>query len=317
MTAKRPPALHDARIKIHYLRYFVVLAEELHFGRAADRLAITQPPLSSALKALEQLLDVRLLDRDSKHVRMTPAGAAFHIEARQILEQLERAGETARAVAGGLRGRLDIGITASSIYRDAPEIVDAFNQCMPGIEVTLRELSSSDQLDQLMHSQLDAGFVNAPTVPAGLVAHPLRDDVMVCCLPADHPLARHKAIDLSTLADETFIMAARDVAPANYDNVIAIFNRAGIHPRTRHATRQWLTSVALVSTGMGVALVPSSIARAGIAGVRYVPIKGPENRASAQIVWNATNRKPALEAFIESARKHTQNPKPRLRVRSA
>lgn len=289
-------------LKTHLLQYFVVLAEELHFGRAAERLSITQPPLSSALKALEEELATRLVERDSKHVRLTPAGTAFYGEARQILERLVRAAETTRAVAGGMRGRLDIGITGSMIYRGAPRIVHAYSARMPDIEITLRELSSAEQIDLLLNGQLHVGFVNTPTVPPGLAIHPLRRDFMVCCLPANHALAGKKSVDLASLADEPFIMQSRETAPANYDNVIAIFSRAGIHPRTRHATRQWLTTVALVSEGFGVALVPSSIAKAGIAGVRFVPLKGEAGVSVGGIVWNASTRLAALDAFIDTAR---------------
>ena len=291
-----------ARIELRQWRQFVAVAEELHFGRAAARLSITQPPLSSALKALEEELGVRLLERDSKHVKLTHAGSAFHAEARQILELLVRAGETVRAVAGGLRGRLDIGFTGSMIYRDAPQIVSAFNDRMPGIEVTLREMSSGEQIESLLHGQLHAGFINAPTVPAGLTALSLREDVLVCCLPAQHPLAREEKIDLRHLAEETFVMFSREVAPANHDNVIAIFSRAGVHPRTQHAARQWLTIVALVSAGMGVSLVPASIAKAGIAGACFVPIKGQKTRSVGLLAWNAANHVPALDYFIETAR---------------
>jgi DNA-binding transcriptional LysR family regulator len=224
------------------------------------------------------------------------------IEAKHILERVTHAGETARAVAGGLRGRLDIGFTGSMIYRDVPRIVNAFGERMPGIELTLCEMSSSEQIEALLHGQLHAGFANAATVPKQLVALPLPDDTLVCCLPDGHPLAEVEALNLVQLADERFVMFSRDVAPANHDNVIATFSRAGIHPRTCHAARQWLTVVALVANGVGVALVPASIARCGITGARFIPLRGPVAHSVGVLAWDGTQGTPALDAFIETAR---------------
>lgn len=292
---------HDAGMKLHLLRYFTVLAEELHFGRAAARLAITQPPLSSAIKALEEDLGVRLFERNSRHVELTPAGSAFLSEARVLIERVAHAGETARAVAGGLRGRLDIGFTGSMAYRDVPRVVNRFQERMPGIEVTLREMSTTDQLDALLHGQLHAGFINAASVPDQLSSFALLDDLLVCCLPENHPLAGVPALELSQLENEKFVMFSRDVAPANYDNVIAAFSHAGIHPRTCHAARQWITVVALVATGMGVSLVPASLAKSGVQGVRFVPLLGHSVRSSALLAWHSGSTVAALSSFIEIA----------------
>jgi len=288
-------------MKLHLLRYFAVLAEELHFGRAAERLAITQPPLSSGIKALEEELGVRLFERSSKHVELTPAGHAYLAEVRIVLDRVARAGETARAVAAGLQGRLDIGFTGSMVYRDMPRIVRAFGARAPGIEVQLREMSSSEQIEALLHRQLHAGFVNTSTVPPRLACLPLAADHFVCCLPEDHALAHERSVPLTALAQETFVMFARDVAPANHDNVIALFHRAGIHPHTRHAARQWLTVVSLVALRMGVALVPASLAQAGVQGVRFVPIAGLHHPTVGVLAWHEETDTPALRVFLACA----------------
>ena len=288
-------------MKTHLLRYFVVLAEELHFGRAAQRLAITQPPLSSAIKALEDELGVQLLERSSKHVALTPAGRAFLKEARLVLERVASASETARAVAAGKRGRLELGFTGSMIYRDVPRVVARFSAALPDIDVHLRELSSSEQVEAMLHGQLDAGFVNAATVPAPLAALAMPEDALVCCVPEFHRLAHQAEVDLADLADDVFVMFSRDVAPANHDNVIAVLSRAGVHPRTRHAARQWLSVVALVASGLGVALVPASLAQAGIAGARLLPIRGGGARSVGLLVWNDERRSPLVASFIEVA----------------
>lgn len=288
-------------MKLHFLRYFAVLAEELHFGRAANRLAITQPPLSLAIKALEEELGVQLLLRSSKHVELTPAGSAFLDEARQILDRVTRASSIALAVASGSRGRLDIGMAGSLVYRGVPAIVQRFNADTHGIELILREMSTTEQLQDLLHGQLDAAFLNAFVVPPQLRSLPLVEDEFVLCLPATHPRAGAKAVDLGELSEERFVMFSRDVSPANYDNVIAIFSRAGVHPKTVHAARQWLTIVAMVAEGLGVSLVPRSLARSHVDNVRFVPFTGAPAVAPALLVWNPARMSPALERFIASA----------------
>ncbi|MCT9812195.1 LysR family transcriptional regulator [Acidovorax sp. Be4] len=288
-------------MKLHFLRYFVILAEELHFGRAAGKLAITQPPLSSAIKSLEEELEVKLLIRDSKHVELTQAGEAFLEEARQILEQVARASNVAKIVGGGMRGRLEIGMTGSQVYREVPEIVRQFNAQTPDVDVVLREMSSADQVNDLLRGQIHAGFVNASTVPPQLAFLPMAEDEFLICLPADHPQARCDSMELRQLADARFVMFSRDVAPANYDNVIAIFSRAGIHPRIAHAARQWLTIVAMVANGLGVSVVPRSLARSRVHGVSFVKIKGEQVLAPAMLVWNPAYSPPTLRSFIECA----------------
>jgi DNA-binding transcriptional LysR family regulator len=292
---------YNSFMKLHFLRYFVVLAEELHFGRAASKLAITQPPLSSAIKALEEELDVQLFIRDSKHVELTQAGEAFLAEARQILEQVTRASKVAKTVARGMRGRLEVGVTGSLLYRGVPEIVKQFNQEMPDVDVVLKEMSSSEQLNELLRGQIHVGFVNAVTVPPQLESVSMRHDEFVLCLPNDDPRAQAECADLKLFADEQFVMFSRDVAPANYDNVIAIFSKAGIHPKTVHAARQWLTIVAMVAKGLGVSLVPRSLAHSRVDGVKFLKLLGEQVVAPAALTWNPAHHFPIMQRFIECA----------------
>ena len=288
-------------MKLHYLRYFAVLAEELHFGRAAHRLSITQPPLSSAIKGLEAELGASLFIRDSKRVELTPAGEAFRTEVLQILERVDRASHVARAVAGGLRGRLDIGATGSLMYRRVPEIVKRFEASMPGIELVLKEMSSAEQVEELLRGQLHAGFLNGSTAPPQLDSLRLADDDFVCCLPSAHPLAGRQSLRLAELASERFVMFARHVAPANYDNVAAIFSSERIHPRTVHATRQWLTVLSMVAHGLGVSLVPRSLSQTGICGVSFVPLHRGKYRSSALLAWNPEQMSEALRNLVQCA----------------
>jgi DNA-binding transcriptional LysR family regulator len=290
-------------MKLHQLRYFAVLAKELHFGRAAERLGITQPPLSAAIKALEEELDVRLLLRDSKHVRLTSAGAAFLAEIEQILDRIARASETARAVEEGVRGRIDVAISSGSLfYRELPRIFERYRAVAPGVDLSLREMAGAEQSNAILQGLVHAGFANASHVMPRLECLRLADDAFAICLPAAHPLADAPALTMAQLVDEAFVMFARDVAPANYDNVIAVFNRSGLHPRTIHATRTWQTIVAMVANGMGIALVPSTLARAGTEGVRFVPLDDPYALSPALLAWDPTNKSAALKEFVACSR---------------
>ncbi len=290
-------------MKLHVLRYFVVLAEELHFRRAAEKLNITQPPLSNAIKALEEELDAQLLIRDSRHVELTQAGLAFLEEAHQILDRVARASKVTQLVAKGMRGRLDVGITGSLIYREVPAIVRQFHLEMPDVDVLLKEMSSADQLSELMRGQIHAGFVNGATTPPQLSSLPLGADEFVVCLPNGHPSAKERKVNLKHLSDDRFVMFSREVSPANHDNVIAIFSRAGIHPQTAHAARQWLTIVAMVANGLGVSLVPKTMAKSRVHGVKFIEIAGQQVEAPALLAWNPSYYTPALGSFIACAEK--------------
>lgn len=291
-----------AFMKTHLLRYFVVLAEERHFGRAAQRLCITQPPLSTALKTLEEDLGVVLVERDAKHVMLTPAGDAFLLEARKVLAQMQRAADVVRSVAQGAEGRLDVGITGSMVYRNVPQYCNAFQLRRPQVELCMHEMSTGEQLRALASGDIDVGFLNIGYPPDELELLPLESETLVACLPQSHALAGDADLDLQQLAHEDFVMFARDVSPANYDNVIACMHQAGIHPRTTHAARQWLTVVALVSTGCGVALVPACMERAGINGVRFVPLRGVRMQTPAIMAWRRNDDRALLSALIETVR---------------
>lgn len=290
-------------MKLQSLRYFCVLAEELHFGRAAARLAISQPPLSTAIRALEDEVGVKLFERNSKMVQLTPAGAMFLVESREILERVNRVASVARAVEAGLHGRLDVGMTSSLLYRSMPAVLEQFKTEAPAVDVVLHELSTSEQIAKLMRRQLHAAFVQGTTVSPQLQSIPLPNDEFVVCLPEHHPLANQDTLDLRALDEESFIMFSRDSAPASHDHVIGVFSRFDMHPRIAHAARTWMTIVAMVAQGYGVALVPQSMAHTGIHGVRFLHIEGAPSSVPASLVWNAGHVPPALELFLASATK--------------
>lgn len=286
-------------MELRHLRHFVALAEELHFGRAARRLAISQPPLSFSIRQLEDDLGARLFERSSRQVRLTAAGAAFLVESRRILAQAAEARELVGRVAAGLGGRLQLGFVASMLYRGLPERLGAFQRAHPDIEVVLRELNSGEQIDALRAGRLDAGFVHAPTVPPELEGVEVLTEPFVCCLPQAHVQARRRWADLAGLAGEPLVLFAREVSPEYHDRIVSLCVESGFTPRHRHEVRHWLTVVAFVAAGMGVALVPASLVRAGIAGVRFVPVRNRRIQSVTRMVWPAGRLTPTLRGLVE------------------
>ena len=296
--------VRDSRemMRLAFLRYFTVLAQELHFGRAAAKLAITQPTLSGAIKSLEEELGVLLFDRDKTKVELTPAGAAFLVEARHVFDAVSRARNVAVAVDSGMAGRLDIGFAGTLILRGIPRILDEFQRRAPDIEVALHEIPSNEQIDRLRRARLSAGFMYAAPSHPDLNAMAMEPDSFVLCMPVQHPLALLPIIELHEVRGETFLMFNRDVNPMSHDAVVGLFHNAGIYPRFVHSIRNWLTMVAMVSEGRGLAVVSGSLARLGWSGVRFAPISGEPLDAPASLVWNASSMSPALRQFLDCAR---------------
>jgi len=285
-------------MELRHLRYFVALAEELHFGRASERLFITQPPLTFNIQKLEEHLGMRLFDRNSRKVSLTPAGVAFLAEARRVLAQARHAEETARAVASGQLGSLQIGFTTSMLYRGMPEMLRNFNKIVPMVDIDLIDMPVSEQAEALSQGRIHAAFSPALNLERGLSGHRLPDDKFVCCVHETHWLADRKRIKLNILSNEAFVLFARDTTAAGHEHVIQMFLAAGFYPKVRFYVRQWLSAVAMVSQGLGIALVPSTIAKAALPNVKFLNIEDPRRDLSAYFLWNPLNISPALEKFI-------------------
>jgi DNA-binding transcriptional LysR family regulator len=289
-------------MELRQLRHFVTLAEEMHYGRAARRLFMTQPPLSASIQRLEAGLGVQLFERDSKRVSITPAGAALLVKAREIVSQAERTRDFAHAIAAGHAGHIEVGFTGILLYRGVAEILTRFRKSYPQVRLALQEISSQKQSELIRAGRLDAGFVNTPVAPPGVASLAIFHDRLVACLPADHRLAKRKSIDLSLLKDEPFVMFTREASPAYYDHLAAMCAASGFQPRIEVEVLQVLSIVALVSAGMGVSVMPQSVARARLSSAVFVPVRGSSLRPSAFLIWPPDSSAPGLAALIETAR---------------
>lgn len=292
-------------MNLKHLRYFTTLAEELHFGRAAARLNITQSPLSVGIRQLEEELGFRLFQRDSKHVALTPTGMAYLPVALELLNHAERAQHFAHALADGRAGHLDIGFTSAMVFRGLADMLSTFALRYGDVEYALQEGSSVELKRLIREGRLDVSFINVSDAGDTRAARDF-DNLVVCrerfiaCIPDTHRLARSQRIDLAELKDERFIMFAHAGAPGHYDHFINMCAEAGFHPRSRLEVRQFLSITALVGSGLGVSVVPESISRSRMPGVAFVPLVRSPVQPTAYLIWNAHRTTPGLTRFVET-----------------
>jgi DNA-binding transcriptional LysR family regulator len=289
-------------MELRHLRYFIVLAEELHFGRAARRLAISQPPLSVAIRQLEESVGARLFERNSKEVRLTPAGQALQSSSERVLRQVEEAANEARDVSLGLVGRLRIGFVGSMLYRGLPQALAQFRASHPAVRVTLAELNSGEQVNELIQDRLDVGFVHNSRLPPELRHVLLMSEPFVACLPAGHRLARRRTVALASLSNEPFVLFSRNASPDYHARILAICASGGFRPEVQHEVRHWLSVVSLVSQDMGVALVPSAMQFAALRGAVFRPLEEQVARSEAYCVWRDGAADIVVQNFVAMAK---------------
>jgi DNA-binding transcriptional LysR family regulator len=284
-----------ACVELRHLRYFVAVAEECHFGRAAERLHIAQPPLSQQIKQLEAELGVRLLDRTTRKVDLTPAGVRYLERARAILARVDDAGEEAVRIAEGATGRVAIGFTGSATYELLPTLARALSQDLPGIDLDLRgEMLTPSQVAALLDGTLDIGFLRPPVRNPDLEVSVLRREPLIAVLPETHPLADGEHVRLADLRDEPFISYPSHQRSVVYESVFDACERAGFTPTRVQEVRETSTLVSFVAAGLGVALVPASVQHLGITGATYRPIVGTSGEVLLAIAQRCGDDDPAL-----------------------
>ncbi len=265
-------------LELRHFRYFVALAEELHFGRAAQRLNMSQPPLSQQIQAMEAQLGVRLFDRSKRKVELTAAGQVLLTEARKALAQAERAEQAVRRAGRGDCGRLDIGFTGSSPFSDVmPNLIGRFRSFWPDVHLSVREMSTSVQMAALVEGSLDIGFARPASereVP-GIVLHLVqRENLLFACHSA-HPLAGRAEIRMADLACESFILHPRPIGTGLYDRVMSLAAGAGFTPNVVIEAHQMSAMVCLAAVGLGVSVVPEAMRRIHAEGLVLVPLTDP------------------------------------------
>lgn len=289
-------------IELRHLETFLVVVEEMNFGRAAERLRIAQPPLSRQIQRLEESLDVKLFDRSRPQIRLTEAGQAFAPEARRILMQVKRGVQTAQRASRGEVGQLLIGFEGSTSSDIAPLAIQSYQQQFPDVQVMVQEMSTSDQLQALLEEQIDVGFVAPRLADESLVMETVVEEPLILALSEAHPLATQNEVEVRRLRDECFIMGFPGDRCGLYAAVMSICHQAGFIPRVSQVTNEMQLTLGFIAVGMGVALLPNSIQRFHRDGVVYRPVQPATAAISLAIAWRQDHSNPALPHFLQTVR---------------
>lgn len=286
-------------MELRHLRYYVAVAEECHFGRAAERLHIAQPPLSQQIKQLEATLGVQLLTRSTRLVRLTPAGELFLVRARTVLALVDEAEAEARRVDAGVIGHVSIGFTGSATYELLPRISKALRQELPDVMLDLHgELLTPAQVSGLLSGELDVGLLRPPVGDADLVVRSLRHEPLVAVLPEAHRLSGTEQVSVSDLRDEHFVGYPSHHRSVVHDTVQEACRGAGFSPRTTEVA-ETSTLVSFVAAGLGVALVPRSVQHLRITGATYRPLTGIVPSVELALATRHDDRSPAVARVVE------------------
>jgi DNA-binding transcriptional LysR family regulator len=292
---------HALGVELRQLQYFVAVADELHFRRAAERLHVSQPPLSVQIRKLESELGVELFVRNRRGVSLTAAGRSLLVDARVLLDQVDRSAHRARRAADEEAGELRIGFVGSAIYALVPQALRAFRAERPRVEITLRELGGELQLEEIARDRLDVGFLRTPAACAGVRIERLLDEPLFVVLPAAHPLAAAPQLSLDQLGAEPLVLFPRVQAPGFYDELIVAIRRSGATPTIAQEAPETQTIVALVAAGIGVSVVPASTRLLARPDVVYRPLR-TKLVAGLAMAYRHGERSSVVKRFLDAAR---------------
>ena len=290
-------------MELRHLRYFIAVAEELHFSRAAERLHIAQPPLSQQIQQLEAELGVELFQRKTKRqVQLTQAGQVFLQEAYQLFAQLEKAIDLTQRTGRGEKGRLQVGFTSLVTYDLLPVILRRFREQFPEVELVLQELTTTQQEQALFNHRINVGFAHPPLENNTLNLECIQQEELILALRETHFLAKQENISVKSLSDENFIMFPRHLGPGLYDQILSVCQQGNFSPKVTIEAIQMQTIIGLVSAGMGMAIVPSSLQNLQRAGVVYRAFKEKTPLVETAVVWQPEEMTPVLREFLQIVR---------------
>lgn len=297
-------------MELRHVEYFVAVAEELSFTRAAERLSMAQSPISEQIRKLERELDTTLFTRTTRSVELTPAGRIFYEQAAPLLSAAKRAADSARLAGQGRLGHLSLGFGGSATYELMPLLIRAYKQRYPDVMLEVRsEMLTPAQVIGLLDDTLSVGLVRPPVNAQGLVIEVVREDPLVVLLPVSHPLASRVDLSLEDLRDEPFISYPSSPPSSVFLTVMAGFRQAGFTPRVHQEVAETSSLVALVAAGLGVALAPAPVRHLRLPGVTHRPLKAPMTIPLA-LAYKAGPVSPLVRGFLETARSvmRTQRP---------
>ena len=273
-------------IELRHLRYFVAVAEELHFGRAAARLNISQPPLSQQIQALEQQIEARLFARTNRSVSLTAAGRQFLADSRQILMQVEEAAARAARLHQGEMGELRIGFTSSAPFISAvSETLSHFRRRYPDVHLQTRESNTREQIAPLSEGTLDLGLMRKTKLPDTLEHQVILREPLLAMIPRDNPLALKESVSLKELAAEPLVFFDPHVGTGLYDDILGLLRRHG-KPVITQEVGEAMTIIGLVAAGLGVSILPASFQRVQLNEMRWLPIRDEDAVSEMWLVWS-------------------------------
>jgi DNA-binding transcriptional LysR family regulator len=290
-------------MELRHLRYFRAVAEELHFGRAAQRLLIAQPPLSQQIRQLERELGVELLIRSTRNVELTPAGRAYLDRTIAILDAVDDAADLARRVADGTTGRLTIGCVGSATYSVLPQLVRTLSELLPDVDVRVRgEMLAPAQLAALSAGEIDLALLRPPVIDPGLSTEIIRRDPLLVALPEGHRLSKRKVLAIGDLREEDLVAHAGGGRSVMASLLATLCADAGFTPRVRHEVEETSTLVTLVAAGLGAAIVPAPTSALDIAGVVYRPLQPKSLGVELVAAWPASAHDQLVRRVIKTLR---------------
>ena len=289
-------------MELRQLRYFVAVAEERHFGRAAKRLRLSQPPLSAQIKGLEEELGVKLFQRSTRQVALTDAGRTFLERAEGILEAVEEAKEAAKGADEGARGRLEIGFISSATLGLLPPAIRLFRERFGGVEIELRELTSAQQIDALYAGEIRVGLVRLPLRAPGLRFEPLQEESFLVALPSGHPLEALESVPLEAMVDQPLIFFTRQLMPSLHAQIVELFQRVGAFPNVVQHAVHLQTIVGLVASDVGLAILPEPAERFSREGVVYRPLDAPDATSWVGLARVEDDGSLLVENFVRTVR---------------
>jgi len=302
MTGGRRPS--RGNLELRHLRYFLAVAEELNYGRAAERLRIAQPGLSQQIRTLEDIIGTLLFDRSRRTVSLTLAGELFLVEARKTLAQADTALVAAQRAGRGEVGRIAIGYVASAAYTGMlTSLVGSFRRAHPEVELQITEMEMQRQLEALAEDRLDIGFIRPPvSLPVGITSFPLLQEGVLLALPDTHALAEAESVELASLAADTFITPRHGTGVSFHRHTVKACQAAGFHPLLGPQGQDFVTIASMVAVGLGVALVPQSVRCIQLPGIVYRPVAGPAIVAELALGYRRSEPSPAARNFTQHAR---------------
>ncbi|MFV9475038.1 LysR family transcriptional regulator [Advenella sp. RU8] len=285
-------------IDLRILRYFIAVAEELNFSKAALRLNISQPPLSFAIKQLEQALDLILFERNSRQVVLTNAGIRLYKEALFILGHANSLKHTLHHAEA--RPPIRIGFVGSMQYRNLAGLLTELKRQFPDLTFALTEANSSEIIHDTDRGNIDIGFTHANQIPVDIESQTLMSEPFLLCLPRNSPHARKKSLDLAALKHENFIFFSRSVSPAYYEMLLSMCVSAGFFPKANDEARHWLSITSMVSQNLGVSIVPSCMQHCGLPNLKFLPFKHTQ-RSVTDVIWSDKKEKELKQEIVDFA----------------